>query len=219
MRKSIAVISIIVFALLFAGCSFTPESAVKTYLEDIKTGKGIAVIEHLVNNDILPKIIANGGSSQENETAEAIELAENIVAKIRDFDYEVTGHNNNEDGTVDVFVNIKTYDLRAIFGDVIKDLVSGLLKDVFTAIFSDESLPDNTYADKIIASFSEKLNVAEKSFNESVSVKVEKNGLKWELVKGDDNKALFNAISGGILNDIDSLIKLLKENSSSNNNA
>ena len=48
MRKNIRLISVLICVLLFSGCSFTPESAVKTYLNDLKTGKGISIIEYLI---------------------------------------------------------------------------------------------------------------------------------------------------------------------------
>jgi hypothetical protein len=210
MKKSIIVVSIVLFVLLLSGCSLTPESAVKTHLEHIKTGADISILEHLIKNEVLKKMITGEDAAQDEVTTKFVDLSDTIVAKIRDFDYEITGKNKNEDGTVDVFVNITTYDLKKVFKESIGEVLKDSFSDLLDMIFSKDEVERDTFLNKMIVVFGEKLAVAEKTYRESVSVKVEKNGLKWELAKGDDNKDLYNAISGGIINDIEPILNMLK---------
>ena len=201
MKKSVAIIPVLILTLLLSGCSLTPESAVKTFLDDVKNGTGLSILEHLTENNILSKINIGDNAILEGETAAAIETAENLIAKIQDFDYEITGHKNNEDGTVDVFVDITTYNFVNILGEV----VAGIIKDAISILFSGDMDNEDTFVNMILDSFNSKLAVAEKDYNDSVVVKVEKIGLKWVLVKGGANKELLNAISGGIVDGADSL--------------
>ena len=206
MRKTIILIFVLIFELLFSSCSITPESAVKTFLDDVKNGTGLSILEHLTENSILPRINIGDKPMLESDTAEAIETTENLIAKIQDFDYEIIGHKNNEDGTVDVFVEITTYD----FADILIDVVKEILKDAMSSLFSEYATGEESFDKKILDSFNSQLAKAEKDYKDSVVVKVEKNGLKWDLVKGDANKDLLNAISGGIIEAADSLISIFK---------
>ena len=211
MKKSIIVVSIVLFVLLFSGCSFTPESAVKTHLEHIKTGADISILEHLIKNEVLKRMITGEDVAQDEVATEFVNLADTIVAKIRDFDYEITGKNQNEDGTVDVFVRITTYDLKIVFKESIGEVLKDSFSDLLDMFFSKDEVERDTFLNKMIVVFSEKLSVAEKTYDDSVSVKVQRNGLKWVLVNSDDNKELYNAISGGIINDIEPILNMLNK--------
>ena len=210
MKRSVIVASLLIVVLLFSGCSLTPESAVKTHLEHIKTGADISILEHLIKNEVLKKMITGEDAAQDEVATKFVDLADTIVAKIRDFDYEITGKNENEDGTVDVQVDITTYDLKIVFKESIKEVIKNSFSGLLDIIFSKDEVESDTFLNKLIVVFGEKLAVAEKTYKDSVSVKVEKNGLKWELVKGEDNNDLYNAISGGIINDIEPILNMLK---------
>ena len=206
MRKTIILIFVLIFGLFFSSCSITPESAVKTFLDDVKSGTGLSILEYLTENSILSKINIGSNSILESDTAEAVETTENLIAKIQDFDYVIIGHINNDDGTVDVFVEITTYN----FADILIEVVKDILKDALIVLFSDEADKGNAFEKKVLDTFNNKLATAEKDYKDSVAVKVEKNGLRWGLVEGGANKELLNAISGGIIENADSLVSLFK---------
>ncbi len=123
-------------------------------------------------------------------------MADTLLDKLFDFDYSLDNETiSGSDATVDV--HFTTYDVAALMGDILNDMLSDYVA-LSMAGLSQEEL--EAEVNKIISQkFGEAINKAEKNKEITVTSKLVKKDGKWLVKNVADSDDFMDALSGGLM--------------------
>lgn len=190
----------LVFTVTACGDKSAPKDAVDAHIKEVKT-EAKESMKDIKSGDASELGEMMGMSEEdmkmlESLDGEAVESMKGLFEKISDFDYELLDENIDGE-TATVKVKITTYNI----GDKLSEGMSKAISNAMAYAFSGMSEEEITK--KLIAEMLVPIKDAEKNYTKEVEVKVNKVDGEWEVEK--DNEALSNALSGGVMESLESM--------------
>lgn len=193
------IILILMTALLsLSACAKTPkpEDALKAFLDDYITMETMEFADYIKGDSPL----SNGSVLGTEDLAK--ELADRIMGIYKHYTYEIGEVTLGEDKTTaTVKVLMTNFDGATLYEDWMTAYITKAMELAFTN-------PDMTQADfEALATqtFTDALDALKDGKEYNIEVKMVKDEKVWKLVGGEENYALINAMSGGILDSIKNL--------------
>ena len=120
------------------------------------------------------------------------ELAESILKKILDFDFEVSNEKIDGDkATVDV--KITQYNMKTVFTKFMEDFMGKAMEMAMSGSSEDEIMKET------VTIFNSSLDEAKKDYEKTVKLDLIKDGDSWKVDKIKDDSEFMNALTGGLL--------------------
>lgn len=193
--------------IAMAGCSTPSPTEVTTkFLEAVKaddTGtiqetysgdqSGLFNVKDAVNNDG-----DNSASSDSNDAAVNDSITNNLIPKLKEFDYEVSNETiNGDSATVDV--KVTTY----AAGDACNSFISDYLNQAFTLALSGASQDKlNSLATSI---FDSKIKSMSKTYTDTATISLTKEEGKWKVDEIDPRSDTADVFLGGLVSSINTI--------------
>lgn len=179
MKRTIAAICIFLFTISLCACGgATPTEVTAQFLDDFKVQENVEGFSSIVADDEMSR------------TREYFE--DEIIPMILDFDYELSNERiDGEEATVDV--SVTAYD----FGDAMSQSNDELRVVVRNIAGGNPEAEDIDAAMKAV--YRKNFDRVEKTYAETVSVKLVKENGDWTIDDIEKQGELMNAITGGLL--------------------
>ena len=197
--------ALIMSALAVTGCGAkkandTPSGAVDGFLTAIKESDEEKLKEVYAGDskgfaDLDEKIIGQEGAAASGLSEEALE---ELKEKILGFDYEI-GEEKIDGDKATVKVKIKTYDIGKIFEKWFNDYLEWAMKNFGSGLSEEKATK------KAMELFEEVFKGAKKTYEQDVTLDVEKVDGKWKVSDLDGSEEFANAITGGMLESVKKL--------------
>lgn len=181
-----------VFALVGCGGP-TPTETVTQFLEGVKTADQEAIAATYVKDSYT---LFDEESSDDTVSGMSSAMDDELLAKMLEFEYEVSNEVIDGDkATVDV--KITTYSLGSAINSFMTDFISQALTLSLSGASDEEvtKLAENILTDKV-------MNM-EKTYTETVTVKLTKVDGTWTINKMGEKSDFYNAITGGMMKAIE----------------
>lgn len=193
MKNKLTIISIIIITLLLNGCAIKPEVTITEYFTDLQTTlstdfKSLS-IEKYFDSEV---VLSDNDQSLNYDSGESNEMTERYIELFQGFEYTIKDTIINGDNAT-VNVEILTYPM----GELLSNYITQLMSKVFEWAFS--GLSEEEMTQKMTDLFIESSNNLEKTYTKTVPVYLVKVEGKWLLSGGETNYALFNALTGGMI--------------------
>lgn len=191
-------------ALVLSGCSsLSPTQVTQKFLDAVKAEDMNNVGDSYAGDSSevmsLDENIVLDESSLSAEDAEKVKsmVNDNLLPKLREFDYELSNEVINGDkATVDA--KITTYAV----GDAFSSSISDFLDQAIALAFSGATEDDLTSL--FITTFDSKISAMPKTYTSTVTIPLSKVDGKWEVDAIDSNSELLDAILGGLVSSVES---------------
>ena len=138
---------------------------------------------------------AYGFMSQGDDTDEVADL---MVTKMLEFDYEVTNEQIAEDGkTASVDISTKAYNMTEVFNNFYQEYMDQAL-DTYSGDTSN--MDEDALEELAMKILTEQINSAEKNYEGEATITLTKAADQWIVDEMDESNSDFlNAISGGMM--------------------
>ncbi len=186
------------------GCSGpTPTETTQQFLDGIKANDTESIQKVYAGDP--NTVLTITPEDAESEGSDGVVVGEiqdtinnDLVPKLREFDYEITNEQIDGD-TATVDVKITTYTV----GDAFNTFITDYMSQGFTLALSGASEDDLSELASSI--FSTKINSMEKSYTDTVTVSLSKVDGNWKVDDSKSNAELTDALLGGLYTTIESL--------------
>lgn len=193
MKNKLSIVSIILIMLLLNGCAVKPEVTITEYFTDLQTTLSTDFktlsIEKYFDSAV---VLSDNDQSLNYDSGESNVMTERYIELFQGFEYTIKDTVINGDSAT-VNVEIKTYPM----GQLLSNYMTQLMTKAFEWAFSGLSQEEMTQ--KMTDMFMEMSNTLEKTYTNTIPVYLVKVEGKWLLVGGETNYALFNALTGGMI--------------------
>ncbi len=193
MKNKLTILSIIIITLLLNGCAIKPEVTITDYFTDLQTTlstdfKSLS-IEKYFDSEV---VLSENEETLNYDSGESNVMTERYIELFQGFEYTIKDTVINGDNAT-VNVEILTYPM----GELLSNYVTQLMTRVFEWAFSGISQEEITQ--KTTDLFIELSTNLEKTYTNTVPVYLVKVDGKWLMAGGETNYALFNALTGGMI--------------------
>lgn len=201
-KMAIVIAVCLAVSLSLCGCGGpTPTETADTFLTAVKAGD-VDTIKTVYAGDTFDVLATLEDEDESSDAGSAVDedyFDKVLMPKLLDFDYELS--NEKIDGEkAGVDVKITTYDIGSAFTAFMSDY----LTQAFTLAFSGAS--DEEMEKLANTIFESKINeLEEKTYSETVSLDLVKDGDTWKVAPIDDDSDFMNALCGNMIKALDQI--------------
>jgi len=198
-RKLLSIVTVLLLAIVIVACGGndsgsidpnSPTGVTTEFLNAIKAedNERIEKVYAGDNMDMEETMDFSGSDTDDLEK----EIYEGLMAKILDFDFEVSNEKIDGDkATVDV--KITQYNLADVFTKFMQDFMGKAMEMAIADASEDEIVKESVNV------FNETLKNAKKDYEKTVKFNLIKDGDSWKVEKMPDDGDFMNALTGGLL--------------------
>lgn len=191
--KIIRRLIVLVLLLFVAGCTQSPESVVKTYLDTFKSNSYASLNSFINSDEYFIGTAEYNFDSSSNEELNNDEMSQKISTLMSSFDYEILGSSIDGDNAI-VKVKLTTYPLSTI----IQNWLLSSFQFIFANAFSGQEYSDEEMSQIYVDLFNQAVEGKTKDQTSTVDINLIKSDKKWKIDRSD-NYEFIDALMGGML--------------------
>lgn len=193
MKNKLTKLILIGLSLLLNGCTVKPDATVSNYLTELKTTESINFDSLSIQKYFDSEIeLSYNGQVLDYETNESNDVSHRYMELFKGFEYTILKTETNGSQAI-VNVEILTYSMGELFSTYLTQLFTKGFEWAFAGLSEEEM---TLRSNNLFLQLAENLD---KTYTKTVSIYLVKVDDSWVMVGGEKNYALFNALTGGLL--------------------